>query len=83
MVGVDLSQYTPKGMKSLPNDVVFDCVCIIGKLNEEQNSVSLSIPSKKAKTIWSIVSDDDIFALRDYLDVKVRALVLEILAESN
>lgn len=83
LIGTDVSQHTPKGISSLPQDVVFDCVCIIGGIDEEKEALCLSIPSKKDKLRWNVVSDDDIFALRDYLDVKVRALVLEILAESN
>lgn len=82
MIGTDVSQHVPKGVNSVPKDIVFDRVCVIGKLDKNQEELCLSIPSKKGIVFWPTITDTkDMFSLREYLDVKVRALVLEVLGE--
>lgn len=78
LLGVDVAHHVPVGLRSIPRDVVFDVVVVIGP-NADPLACS-SIATKKT-AYWDfsgITAADDVNGLRHAMDERVRQLLTEI-----
>ena len=74
LMGLDAADHIPRGLRSVPRDLVFDAVILI---NLDANDQNIQLASKR-KYVWdfnSTVDPQDAVQLRNAIDERVRQLL--------